>query len=690
MSSQRGNAQTPYNAKRYTFTLGVDAEVTIDLSSSLDTYLYLLEGHGTEGDVRAYNDDAGSRTLDSRLKLDLKAGEYTIEATTLIYRKEGSFTLKVATDIVGSVPVKVTRLAERYDATVDELFSAGFTYEPDEAQMSVESVEPSGLRLTWVDRSGRVGLAGKPKLAGSYTVTLTFAQPGRTDTVQFIVDASCAADHFQKGDRSCEPCTTSLRTPGSGTLGVRTGSWYEDCLLPAGRRSGSDKYYARHFTFTLSEDAEVTIDLESDDQDTYMFLLDGHGPDGTVVTEDDDGGVGNRGRNSRLTNLALDAGKYTVTASTHDPTRIGSFSLAVLGVIGLQKSHRATVGDVFSTGFRYRPRDAVLKILPVTPSGLSLTRVPRNGSVGVAGTPTRADTYTVTLEFSQGTQTHTRTFTIKATCPARRVQVKNHCVAPVSSSLRSSYGVTRPSQLAVEFHFKPAAAVPSLSSVSSGGLAVSVDHDPAKPGKAVLKAMPNRAGSWIVEIELMLSGVKLTPLIQTRIWAECPAGQKNLSGNCVTPLESIRVYRENAEVVPRPENTDKCYRTKLPDDSSLYTCRKIVRRQSILPKTDPRILGTSEHDDTYGTLLALKDDRVLEGCQTLAVGYWQCDFVGENVAYRRPSKSISDLFFRAFDEGVRKPAQCAAALIRLAVTKDAASAAAAAAACGSLFSWEAG
>ena len=38
--------------------------------------------------------------------------------------------------------------SERYDATVGELFSAGFAYEPDEAKVSVESVEPSGLSLT--------------------------------------------------------------------------------------------------------------------------------------------------------------------------------------------------------------------------------------------------------------------------------------------------------------------------------------------------------------------------------------------------------------------------------------------------------------------------------------------------------------------------------------------------------------
>lgn len=72
ISSQRGNAQTPYYAKRFTFTLSVDAEVTINLSSSRNTYLYLLSGHSTSGTVRAQNDDA--ELNDTQLAPDPRSG----------------------------------------------------------------------------------------------------------------------------------------------------------------------------------------------------------------------------------------------------------------------------------------------------------------------------------------------------------------------------------------------------------------------------------------------------------------------------------------------------------------------------------------------------------------------------------------------------------------------------------------
>ncbi len=423
MSSQRGNSQTPYYARRFTLTLGVDAEVVIGLSSSRDAYLYLLEGHGTAGDVRAYNDDANSRTRNSRLKLDLTAGNYTIEATTFSPRQVGSFTLTVATDIAAAVPVTVTGLASSYDVTVGEMFSEGFTYGPDTAQVSIKTVVPSGFDLILVDKSGSAGMAGKPKLAGLYKVVLEFVQPGRTDTEEFTVSASCAAGHVQQADRSCadpaDLCTAPLGRAGSDTLGTKTGSWDDSCALPEGRRGRSGTFYAKHYTFTLSEAAEVTIDLESDDQDTYLFLLRGHGPDGTLVARDDDGG---EGRNSRLADLALSAGDYTITASTFSRMRTGSFSLAALGVIGLQDSRDAMVEPAgFSTSFKYRPRTASLKVLPAAPPGLSLTPADLNGDVGLAGTPTRADTYTATIEFTQGTQTHKRKVTITATCPVGKV-----------------------------------------------------------------------------------------------------------------------------------------------------------------------------------------------------------------------------------------------------------------------------
>ena len=81
----------------YTFTLEEDAQVTIELNSSVDPYLFLREGDARSGDFLHENDDieAGAN-LNSRLTAPLRAGPYTIEATTYDPRETGDFTLTIS------------------------------------------------------------------------------------------------------------------------------------------------------------------------------------------------------------------------------------------------------------------------------------------------------------------------------------------------------------------------------------------------------------------------------------------------------------------------------------------------------------------------------------------------------------------------------------------------------------------
>ena len=69
-------------ARYYSFTLTGNAEVTIDLTSSVNTYLYLREGSATSGTALHDNDDIESGNTDSRIVATLSAATYTIEATT--------------------------------------------------------------------------------------------------------------------------------------------------------------------------------------------------------------------------------------------------------------------------------------------------------------------------------------------------------------------------------------------------------------------------------------------------------------------------------------------------------------------------------------------------------------------------------------------------------------------------------
>ena len=84
-------------ARYYTFTLSATSNITIALTSSEDTYLYLLEGVNKGVPYLYENDDiTPGSNLNSRIEQRLQPGEYTIEATTYYSQKTGEFTLKVS------------------------------------------------------------------------------------------------------------------------------------------------------------------------------------------------------------------------------------------------------------------------------------------------------------------------------------------------------------------------------------------------------------------------------------------------------------------------------------------------------------------------------------------------------------------------------------------------------------------
>ena len=82
-------------ARYYTFTLSTASDVTIDLTSDEDTYLYLREGAGRDGAVVNENDDVDTGIYDSRIQDNLEPGSYTIEATTYNPQTAGAFKISL-------------------------------------------------------------------------------------------------------------------------------------------------------------------------------------------------------------------------------------------------------------------------------------------------------------------------------------------------------------------------------------------------------------------------------------------------------------------------------------------------------------------------------------------------------------------------------------------------------------------
>jgi len=85
---------TSYYAKYYAFTLTETQDVTIDLQSSRDTYLFLLR----DSDKSIIeSDDDGGVGYNSQIVRTLPAGKYVIEATTYNSQETGDFGISIGT-----------------------------------------------------------------------------------------------------------------------------------------------------------------------------------------------------------------------------------------------------------------------------------------------------------------------------------------------------------------------------------------------------------------------------------------------------------------------------------------------------------------------------------------------------------------------------------------------------------------
>lgn len=89
-ASSGGRSSTAPGNIRYNLKLQSSSSLTIDLMSSVDTYLYLLDG---AGNVITQNDDGGDG-YNSRITTSLGAGTYQLVAATYSTGQSGSFTLK--------------------------------------------------------------------------------------------------------------------------------------------------------------------------------------------------------------------------------------------------------------------------------------------------------------------------------------------------------------------------------------------------------------------------------------------------------------------------------------------------------------------------------------------------------------------------------------------------------------------
>lgn len=315
-------------AQYYTFTLAKTSYVQIDLTSSVDPYMYLLAGDQPSHSLITFNDNGGGN-FNSRLQRTLTPGTYTIEATTSNRALTGSFRLTVrANGGPDSCRTAIDANADANGSWADECVSVhrGGSYAryytftlaaPAKVQIDlVSNVDsyfyllagdsPANNIITFNDNGGGNSNARilRDLVAGTYTIEATTSDPAVGGTFRVSVRSGGGGD----GCRVVVPANVT-----------RNDSWTGACTSV--HRTGR---YARYFTFTLAQPVSVQIDLTSN-FDSYLYLLPGDSAGNNPITFNDNSGGNSNARIVRT----LVAGTYTIEATTYDSGVSGAFNLKI-------------------------------------------------------------------------------------------------------------------------------------------------------------------------------------------------------------------------------------------------------------------------------------------------------------------------------------------------------------------------
>jgi len=360
--------------KYYQFTTAPGRDITLDLSSSDFDPVLIIRGEDLAASI--INDDGGPGCASRVSQTFTGRGPYRIlvNTTSSPRRQTGRFTLSLKE---GSMPVDGTSNSDCHPGNqnnvgipvirVGETLSGSLTSNdslyPDKSYFKFYTfTAPSGpvtidlssddfdpvlivrgddLDASIIDDDGGPGCSARVSRTfpsrGPYRILVnTTASPER-QTGRFSLSITEGTKPVQDhGNRDCQAPQGNAAGGGNSGGGAESGGGGSSRSIDVGQsRQGTltrndvlltaDSTYAQPWTIQGRAGQTITIDLESDAFDAYLFLR-GPGISGGRDFQDDDAG-GNC--HARLTATFPQSGEYEIDVNTADHYATGSFTLSV-------------------------------------------------------------------------------------------------------------------------------------------------------------------------------------------------------------------------------------------------------------------------------------------------------------------------------------------------------------------------
>ncbi len=213
-------------ARFYSFQVSRTSTVRIDLTSSIDTYLYLLSGSGTSGSVLTYNDDGGTGR-NSRISRSLSAGTYTVEATTYPSRRTGSFSLSFQVSSSSTTPSTSTAPApSNLRVTNSSRSSVSLSWNSVSNAYRYKLERRAGFYGSWTTVSSNISYTSKTATGLACNTTYYFRVSARGDGSPYSTSFGSTSSSVYRKTSTCPTATapSNLRATASTRTSVSL-SW---------------------------------------------------------------------------------------------------------------------------------------------------------------------------------------------------------------------------------------------------------------------------------------------------------------------------------------------------------------------------------------------------------------------------------------------------------------------------------
>jgi hypothetical protein len=362
--------------KMYQFTTTPGQEITIDLSSSDFDPVLIIRGEGLAQSI--VDDDGGPACAARVSQAFLGRGPYRILVNTTAspHRQTGRFTLALSQ---GSQHVQTrsendcsqtgaaaggavaggqsSATSIRVGETVNGTLSSSDSLYPDNSyfkyyqftapagrpvtiDLSSDDFDPvliirgSDLDNSIINDDGGPGCYSRVSRTfpstGPYRILVNTTNAPERQTGSFSLSIADGSKPVQDGSAAgadCRSNSSAGASSGSGTHSIGVGQTQQGNLTRSDVLLDSDTTYAQPWTIQGRAGQTITIDLESDAFDSYLFLR-GPGIGGGRDFQDDDSG-GNC--HARLTATFPQSGEYEIVVNTAggDHNVTGAFTLSV-------------------------------------------------------------------------------------------------------------------------------------------------------------------------------------------------------------------------------------------------------------------------------------------------------------------------------------------------------------------------